>query len=126
MRYNRYLEAFYRGYSRRTFKGRDNVYYGYIGNYRVSRWNYLGSLIAVVLEDQTIGAHYLLLRQPNSKSRKAIFARLESILSRYSLTSAFPWTNGSVLFYLPGINRAAAQEAARRSIFNRIKEIWNA
>jgi hypothetical protein len=119
---NYYLEAFYRGYSRHTRTGRDNVQYRYHGDYRITSWSYNAQVIAIMASQEYNGNRYLLLRQSSAKSKKAISARLISILSRYSLLQEnLDWKNGSLLLYLPGPNRWGQTI----SIAERLNQIWN-
>jgi hypothetical protein len=124
MRYNLYLEAFYRGYSRHTIRGRDNVQYRYHDPYRVTSWSYNSTVIAIAISQEHTGTRYLLLRaSQNQKSRKAILARIDSILFRFCPAKEnLVWKNGSLLLYLPGHNAAGKQTI---SIAERIKQIWN-
>jgi hypothetical protein len=130
MIYSRYLEAFYRGYSRHTRKGRDNVQYRYNGNYQVIFWSYNSRVIAIAVSQDYDSARYLLLRQPSGKSKKAILARIDSILLRYSLlrheaqpTNQNPaWKSGALFLYIPGTRK---QTNKNNSIAQRIKQIWN-
>jgi hypothetical protein len=126
MKYSRYLEAFYRSYSRRTAKGRDNVQFRYHDGYRVTFWSYNTQVIAIAASREYNGTRYLLLRQPqNQKNKKAISGRIDSILLRFSdLYKERPaWKNGSLLLYLPGHN--VARKQTNVSIEERIKQIWN-
>jgi hypothetical protein len=123
MKYSCYLEAFYRSYSRRTTRGRDNVQYRYSGGYRVTYWSYNDQVIAIVISQEYNGTRYLLLRQPSAKSKKAILGRIDSILHRFCpAKQEFAWKNGSLLLYLPGQNR----RNQTLSIADRFRQIWNA
>jgi hypothetical protein len=126
MKYSRYLEAFYRGYSRHTTRGRDNVQFRYHGDYRIIFWSYNNRVIAIVVSQEYNGSRYLLLRAPEAKnkSKKAISGRIGSILARFSLYQEnLDWKNGALLFYVPGHNRRTNNSI--NSIAQRINQIWN-
>jgi len=107
MNYSRYLEAFYRQYSRRTRKGRDDVQYRYVQNYRITTWAYSGRVIAAQIEHQVTGDRFVLIRSPQpKKSKTAILNRINSISHRFAGltkdgTLPIP-ESGRLMLYFPG------------------------
>lgn len=128
--FNRYLDAFYHGYSRRPgARGRDRVHYFYSDDARVTTWTYAGRLIAALVISQDYCYRYFLLRPPGIKGKKAVSRRLVALVDRYAgdfqfkgATPAAPegaFARGQSLHY------SAGQKPGRDiSISQRIKSIW--